>query len=104
MLREFASFETLADIVDRALVDQSARCLDDAEERVCVREAVLTALSQSSDARFVRTLLGRDPADRMTRMHAHGALLGRAAEAAWRLAAGWMYVDDEASAGPTEES
>jgi len=39
-----------------------------------------------TDARFLLALLGPDPADRATRLHAHGALLERAAQAAYRLA------------------
>jgi len=44
------------------------------------------ATDPTTDARFLLALLGPDPADRATRLHAHGALLGRAAQAAYRLA------------------
>jgi hypothetical protein len=88
MLKRFARYESLRDALRRGLDAVPARCLDDAADRDVVLDALVDAVSVSADARFLRELLGADPGDRMTRMHAHGALLSRATEAAWRLAGG----------------
>lgn len=45
------------------------------------------ATDPTTDAAFLLELLGPDPMDRATRLHSHGALLERAAQAAYRLAA-----------------
>lgn len=88
MVATFARYETLEATISRALLEIPHRCLDSFEDRQVVIAHLVAAISHNPDARFLRELLGPEPADRMTRMHAHGALLQRATEAAWRLAGG----------------
>lgn len=92
MLDRYRGHQALEEVVELALAVMSARCLDDDDDRAAVTREVVRAIRDSTDARFVRELLGADPGDRMTRLHAHGALLGRATDAAWRLAGG-DYTD-----------
>lgn len=88
MVARHTRYESLRDAVLGALIAQRASCLDDDTELAAVADEVVRHISASTDARYLRELLGADPADRATRMHAHGALLERAAQAAWRLAGG----------------
>jgi len=88
MLARFARYESLRDVIASALADCHSLCLDNEAEVDAVASIVFAAIGDTADARFLRELLGADPGDRMTRMHAHGALLSRATEAAWRLAGG----------------
>lgn len=81
-----------------ALSNCTSLCLDNARERERAVDVLLHALRESDDARFLRELLGADPADRATRMHAHGALLERGAQAAWRLAGGDVVINAAAAA------
>ena len=88
MVARFQGHQPLEEVVALALAVSSSRCLDDDDDRAAVMREVVNAIRDSTDARFIRELLGDDPGDRMTRMHAHGALLARATDAAWRLAGG----------------
>ena len=80
--------ETLEEVVRRALAEVPHRCFDDAEDRRAVTLQIVREIRASTDARFVRDALGDDPADRLTRLHAHGAITSHLAECAWRLAGG----------------
>lgn len=88
MLARFKRYESLRSAVIGALQAQRSACLDNDAEVGAVADEIVRYIASSADARFLRELLGEDPNDRMTRMHAHGALLARATEAAWRLAGG----------------
>jgi len=79
---------TLRALVMSALAKNEGLCTDSADDCARLVDAILSEVSQDDDARFLRELLGSDPLDRATRLHAHGALLERAAQAAWRLAGG----------------
>lgn len=95
MLARFSGHQPLDEVIALALAVSSSRCLDDDDDRAFVAREVVAAIRNSTDARFIRELLGDDPPDRMTRMHAHGALLARATDAAWRLAGGDQHEEKE---------
>ena len=88
MVARFARHESLEATVIRALTECRSLCLDDGDELAAVAAHVVLSIRQGNDGAYLRELLGEVPADRMTRMHAHGALLQRATDAAWRLAGG----------------
>lgn len=88
MASRFATYESPEQLVTDAVARCSWCSLDDEGQRSYVVATILSALRDSTDARFVRELLGDEPDNRMTRMHAHGLLFSRATEAAWRLALG----------------
>ena len=88
MAVRYRRFEDLRSAVVGALLTQRSACLDNDGDLAAVADEVVRYIAASSDARFLRELLGADPGDRITRMHAHGALMQRATDAAWRLAGG----------------
>lgn len=88
MVARFARYETLRETIVGALQAQRSSCLDNDAEVSAVADEVVRCIARSADARFLVELFGPDPLDRATRMHAHGALAERAAQAAWRLAGG----------------
>lgn len=88
MVARYARPNTLRSHVMAALAKHEHLCTDNVADCRALVDAILDEISSGDDARFLLELLGPDPQDRATRMHAHGALLERAAQAAYRLASG----------------
>lgn len=88
MLARFKRPNTLRSHILAALAKNEHLCPGNIDDARALAKAIEEEITSGDDARFLRELLGEDPNDRMTRMHAHGALLSRATEAAWRLAGG----------------
>lgn len=90
---------SLRNALRAALSRCEAFSLDDDADREDVLEVVLSALRNSADAEMLREILGADPADRATRLHAHGMLLEHGAQAAWRLAGGGTVEETDDGEG-----
>lgn len=88
MVERFKRYESLEATIVAALNQCEPFALDDENDKRDVADRIIAAIRASADGAFLRELLGDEPADRMTRMHAHGALFERATQAAWRLAGG----------------
>lgn len=88
MVARFTRPNTLRAHVMAAIAKREHLCTDSVEDCRALVDAIMAEIEAGDDARFLRELLGEDPADRATRLHAHGALLERAAQAAWRLSGG----------------
>jgi len=88
MLRRYTRPNTLRALVMSAIAKSEHLCTDSPGDCGVLVDVIVAEIRDSDEARFLRELLGADPGDRITRMHAHGALMQRATDAAWRLAGG----------------